>query len=153
MFNKFNKLICFFFLYRQHSLTFIVGLFCKKKSEQLKVVNYFLQKSSTIDFWLGSNYGYCRDTVKKVLVLKISPKLCKTFCVFILIMQVFDTGWLHHWKWLVPFMRVVLEFFSNGKGLKCFLWHVLPKLSKITVTCPKVSKKISTLQTSNLDTR
>ena len=29
---KWYKLICFFFLYRHHILTFMVGLFCKKSS-------------------------------------------------------------------------------------------------------------------------
>ena len=36
-------------------------------------------------------------------------------------------------------MCVVLEFLSNG-GLNCFLQHVLPELSKITVTCPQSVK-------------
>ena len=40
---------------------------------------------------------------------------------------------------------VVLQFFikqwSNGEGLGCFLRHVLPKRSKITVTCPKSAKQ------------
>ena len=36
-------------------------------------------------------------------------------------------------------MCMVLEFLSNG-GLNCFLQHVLPELSKITVTCPQSVK-------------
>ena len=36
---------------------------------------------------------------------------------------------------------VVLKFFSNGEGLDCFLRHVLPKLGKVTVTCPQSVKK------------
>ena len=30
---------------------------------------------------------------------------------------------------------------SNGEGLDCFPQHVLPKLSKVTVTCPQSEKK------------
>ena len=46
------------------------------------------------------------------------------------------------WSGLMPdLMGVVLEFLSNGKGLNRFSWHVLPKLSKITVTCPKGIKR------------
>ena len=37
-------------------------------------------------------------------------------------------------------MHVVLELLSNGEGLNRFLQHVLPKLSKITLTCPKTVK-------------
>ena len=37
-------------------------------------------------------------------------------------------------------MQVFLKFLSNGEGLTHFLWQVLPKLSKITVTCPKYEK-------------
>ena len=33
-----------------------------------------------------------------------------------------------------------LNFFSNGEGLDCLSRHVLPKLSKITVTCPTLVK-------------
>ena len=36
---------CFFLLYKQHSLTFMVGLF-SKKSLQLKVVDYFCKKAA-----------------------------------------------------------------------------------------------------------
>ena len=39
---------------------------------------------------------------------------------------------------------MVLEFLSNGEGLDCFLRYVLPKLSKVTVTCPKSVKKTKT---------
>ena len=35
---------------------------------------------------------------------------------------------------------VVLEFLSN-RDLDCFPWYFLPKLSKITVTCPQSVKK------------
>ena len=37
-------------------------------------------------------------------------------------------------------MRMVPEFLSIGEGLNHFLWHVLPKLSKIT-DLSKVIKK------------
>ena len=77
---------------------------------------------------------------------------------------VLDSYWLNHWKWLMPhLMCMVPEFLSNGGGLNCFLWHILSKLSKITVdqsnvskkdeigrilTCPKLVKYISTLNCS-----
>ena len=32
-------------------------------------------------------------------------------------------------------------FLSNEEGLDSLSWHVLPKLSKITVTCPKLVKE------------
>ena len=130
-----------------------------------------MQRSSTIDFWLGSKYGSWQYCQKKVFILKIFPQLCKTFCVFIPIMHallcrnnqknvfqeeikdwalkpiywlrkpVLDSRWLNHWKWLVSdLMHLVLEFLSNGGGLNCFSWHVLPKLSKIIETCPKSIK-------------
>ena len=38
------------------------------------------------------------------------------------------------------YMCVVLELLSNG-GLNCFSQHVLPKLGKITATCPKSVKR------------
>ena len=54
---------------------------------------------------------------------------------------VLDSCWLDHWKWLMPdLLRVVLEFLSNGEGLDRFLQHVLLKLGKITVACPKWKK-------------
>ena len=34
-----------------------------------------------------------------------------------------------------------LNFLSNGEGLDCLSRYVLPKLSKITVTCPKLVKE------------
>ena len=37
-------------------------------------------------------------------------------------------------------MHVLLEFLSNGEGLNRFSRHVLPKLTKKTVTCPKQAK-------------
>ena len=50
--------------------------------------------------------------------------------------------WLDHWKSLMPdLFHLVFEFLSNGEGLNCSLWHVLPRLSKITVTCPKWAKR------------
>ena len=50
--------------------------------------------------------------------------------------------WLDHWKWLMPdFMHMVLEFLSNVEGLNRFLLYVLPKLGKITVTCPEWTKR------------
>ena len=33
-----------------------------------------------------------------------------------------------------------LHFYLTESGLDCFSWHVLTKLSKITVTCPKQLK-------------
>ena len=55
---------------------------------------------------------------------------------------VIHSCWLDHWKWLMPnLVHVVLEFLSNGEGLNRFLWHVLYKLGKITVTCPKWTKR------------
>ena len=49
---------------------------------------------------------------------------------------VLDSCWLDHWKWLMPdLMPLVLV------GLYHFLLHLLPKLSEITVTCPKWVKK------------
>ena len=41
-----------------------------------------MQKSSTIDFWLGSKYGSWRCCQKKVFILKTLHKLCKTFCLY-----------------------------------------------------------------------
>ena len=38
-------------------------------------------------------------------------------------------------------MHMVLKYLSNENGLNHFSWHVLTKLSKITVTCPKGAKK------------
>ena len=40
-------------------------------------------------------------------------------------------------------MHVFLEFLSNEEGLNRFSRHVLPKLSKITLTCPKWAKRVN----------
>ena len=54
------------------------------------------------------------------------------------------TGWLNHWKWLVPGLVWLLNFLSSGGGLDCFLQpNVLPKPNKITVTCSKSLKLTS----------
>ena len=137
-----------------------------------------MQKISIIDFWLGSKYSSWRYCQKKIyknifldIFLKIFPKLCKTFCIFILIMDilfcrqnqknvlqkeikdcafkpiywlkkpVLDSCWLDHWKWCQGLMRVVLEFLSNGEGLDRSSRYVLPKLIKIIVTSPKSVKR------------
>ena len=120
-----------------------------------------MQKSSTIDFWLSSKYGpwrYCQ----KSTILKIFPKLCKTFfCLhsyrayFILSVKsekrVTERNKRQSIYWLTKpvfdscrlgnLMPLILEFLSNGEGLDRFSRHVLPTLSKITVTCPKQVKR------------
>ena len=49
---------------------------------------------------------------------------------------------------LSQILCVVLEFWSNGEGLDCFSQHLLPKLSKVFVTCPQsVRKQIGTVLT------
>ena len=45
------------------------------------------------------------------------------------------------WFPLIESLIVVLEFLSNGESLNCFSWYVLPRLSKVTVTCPQSVKK------------
>ena len=61
---------------------------------------------------------------------------------------VLDSHWLNIENNLCQILCVVLEFLSNGEGLDCFLRHVLPKLSKVTVTCPQsVKKQIGTVLT------
>ena len=113
------------------------------------------------------------NTVKKIFILKIFPQLCKTFCVFVLIMyilfclknqknmlqreikdwafeayspihwlkkSVLDSHGLDQWKWLVRSCARFLNFYERERVWIFFLQHVLPKLSKITVTCPKSLK-------------
>ena len=49
-------------MFLEHSQTFVVGLFCKKKLTA-KSFSIFLQKTSIIDFWLDFKYGswqYCQ---------------------------------------------------------------------------------------------
>ena len=81
----------------------------------------------------------CRNNQKNVFQEEIKDWALKP--IYWLRKPVLDSRWLNHWKWLVSdLMHLVLEFLSNGGGLNCFSWHVLPKLSKITETCPKVNK-------------
>ena len=61
----------------------MVGLFSKKKFVP-KSCQLFLQKSSTIYFWLGSKYGSSQYCQRSSHLKDISPVLSKTFCVFIL---------------------------------------------------------------------
>ena len=53
------------------------------------------------------------------------------------------TSWFPDWiieNYLCQMVYMVLQFFVR-EGLDCFLWpNVLPKISKITVTCPKSVK-------------
>ena len=69
-------------------LILMVGLFCKKKltakSSQLTIFAKSLPY--TFDQILNTALG---DIVKKVIILKIFPKLCNTFCVFILNMHAY----------------------------------------------------------------
>ena len=113
------------------------------------------------------------DTVKKVFILKIFPKLYKTFCLYsyhtylILLLKsekrvaerkdwAFKaiinslTEETSSWFLLIGSLKMTYArsyargswiFFERREGLNRFLWHVLPKVSKITVTCPKVSKR------------
>ena len=48
--------------------------------------------------------------------------------------------------WIIE-NNFVLQFLLNGEGLHCLSQHVLPKLSKITVTQPQSVKKRGTVLT------
>ena len=129
-----------------------------------------MQKSSTnqaFDWILNTAIG---NTVKKVAIWKAFPQFSlKRFVSFILIMQSLfcrkcqknvlqkekTEPWkpIYYWgnQFLIPadwiiennlcqILCVVLEFLSNGEGLEWFLQQNLPKLGKITVTCPKSVK-------------
>ena len=126
-----------------------------------------MQKSPTIDFWLGYKYSSWQYCQKSSHLKEISLVLSKTFCVFILIMhslfccetqknvlqkelkETFKAYLLTEetssWFLLIlcQILCVVLEFLSNGEALDCFLQHNLPKLSEIIVTCPKKTNRVN----------
>ena len=119
-----------------------------------------MQKSSIIDFRLGSKYDSCQYCQKSSYLKDISP--VKTFCVFILTMHIFSqisaklvtesnkrlnlwnlffywgTQFLITADWIIEndlcqILCLVLEFLSSGEGLGRFSRpNVLPKVSKVT---------------------
>ena len=87
-------------------------------------------------------------------------------CIFYFVAKIRKTCYRKKWTWLFEACLLTKEtsswflligslkmtyarsyargswiFFERREGLNRFLWHVLPKVSKITVTCPKVSKR------------
>ena len=58
----------------KHSPTFMMELFSKKKLTA-KSRYLFLQRSSIIDFWLGSKYGSCQYCQKSSCLKDIPPVL------------------------------------------------------------------------------
>ena len=142
-------IICFFFLYRQqrhfwNTVEHLWRVFLWKK-----VVNYFSKRAPPKTFGsTHSSWQYCLKNSHLKDILQLS----KTIFVFTLIMHIFfcqtnqknvlqkgmkdwtfevclltgnsifDSGWLNHWKWLVPDpMPGSWIFLSNGGGFGLFL--------------------------------
>ena len=127
-----------------------------------------MQKSSTIYFWLGS-WQYCqkRYPLKKyfpsyvklfIFILNIHIIFCRKNRKNVLQIEIKEWNFEAYllteepisWLLLIESWKMTctrsygcfLIFLSNSVGLDCFLQpNVLPKHSKITVTCPKSEKK------------
>ena len=127
-----------------------------------------MPKSSTIDFWLGS-WQYCqkRWPLKRyfpsyvklfIFTLNMHIIFCRKNQENVL--QIETKEWNFEacllteepssWLLLIESWKMTctrsygwfLIFLSKSVGLDCFPWtNVLPKLSKITVTCPKSERK------------
>ena len=91
-------------------------------------------------FILNMHILFCCKNQKSVLQIKIKD------CIFeVYLLTEEPNSWfplIESWKMTCARSYVwFLNFLSNGVGLDCFLQPVLPKLSKITVTCPKWGKE------------
>ena len=125
-----------------------------------------MQKNSTIDVWLGSKFGPWRYCQKSINLKDISQVMSNFLCLysyhayFILSLKsekhvternkrLFEAYLLtketSSWFLLIGSLKLTYARSyarrSGIEGLNRFSWHVLIKLTKITVTCAKWAKR------------
>ena len=101
-------------------------------------------------FILNMHILFCCKNQKSVLQIKIKD------CIFeVYLLTEEPNSWfplIESWKMTCARSYVwFLNFLSNDVGLDCFLQPVLPKLSKITVTCPPVQSEEKKINRVNFD--
>ena len=109
-----------------------------QKSSHLKDISPVLSKTFCV-FILILLSLFCHKNQKNMLQKEIKDWTFNTYLL---------TEESSSWFLLIGSLRInlcqilcmVLEFLSNEEGLHCFSQHNLPKLSKITVTCPESVK-------------
>ena len=123
------------------SSTIDLGGFLAVLSKKVAIKKIFLQLCKTFYLYSNMHIIFCRKNQKKVLQIEIKEW---NFEAYLLTEE--PSSWLLLIKsWKMTCTRSYgwfLIFLSNGVGLDCFPCPtVLPKLSKIIVTCPKSEKK------------